>query len=122
MDKRLKDYVSFPLIFPSFLVPLFIIPSCSIQILCTLCIKPKVHKKKRPVIAFNKSDNTFVMYLYNMEQLKKLGLDSGHICECCKGKRKSYKGYIWKYADEQFAQYFGEDGIKKVEKKTLSEI
>ena len=25
-------------------------------------------------------------------------------------------------ADEQFAQYFGEDGIKKVEKKTLSEI
>lgn len=87
-----------------------------------LCIKSKVHKKRRPVVAFNISDNTFAMYLYNTEQLKELGLHSGHICECCKGKRKSYKGYIWRYADEQFAQYFGKDGIKEVEKKSLSEI
>lgn len=79
-------------------------------------------KKKRPVVAFNASDNTFAMYLDSMEQLKEQGLHSGHICECCNGKRKSYKGYIWKYADEQFAQYFGEDGIKEIEKKSLSDM
>ena len=26
-----------------------------------------------------------------------LGLNSGSICRCCKGERKSYKGFIWKY-------------------------
>ena len=89
-----------------------------------LHIKLKIsdRKKRKPVIAFNVSDNTFAMYLDNMEQLKEHGLHSGHICECCNGKRKSYKGYIWKYADEQFAQYFGEDGIKEVEKKSLSDM
>lgn len=26
------------------------------------------------------------------------GFSAGKICECCKGKRKSYRDYIWKYA------------------------
>lgn len=24
----------------------------------------------------------------------------GHISECCRGKLKHYKGYIWKYKDD----------------------
>lgn len=27
------------------------------------------------------------------------GFNQGHICSCCKGKRKSHKGYIWKYIE-----------------------
>ena len=26
------------------------------------------------------------------------GFSSGHICQCCKGKRGNHGGYIWKYA------------------------
>jgi hypothetical protein len=25
------------------------------------------------------------------------GFHSGHVCECCLGKRKTHKGYIWEY-------------------------
>lgn len=25
------------------------------------------------------------------------GFSTGHICSCCKGKRKTHKGFIWKY-------------------------
>lgn len=32
---------------------------------------------------------------------KQLGINSGHICKCCKSKaRKTVRGYIWRYADE----------------------
>lgn len=42
------------------------------------------------------------------------GFNSGHISECCKGKRKTYKGYIWKY--------FNEDGIKEINETKLSDL
>lgn len=31
---------------------------------------------------------------------KALGCGSSHIGECCRGKIKSYKGFIWKYVDD----------------------
>lgn len=57
-----------------------------------------------------------------LNDLKNQGFHTGHICECCKGKRKSYKGLYWKYADEQFEKYFNGDGIVKHEQKSLSEL
>ena len=33
----------------------------------------------------------------NFPEMKK---GSGHISECCRGKLKQYKGYIWKYKDD----------------------
>ncbi len=33
----------------------------------------------------------------NFPEMKK---GSGHIAECCRGKLKQYKGYIWKYKDD----------------------
>ena len=32
-------------------------------------------------------------------ELGHLGFRHGNICLCCQGKRKTHKGYIWKYAD-----------------------
>ena len=29
------------------------------------------------------------------------GYHQGHISECCKGKRKTHKGFIWKYYEEK---------------------
>lgn len=34
------------------------------------------------------------------KELGHLGYDSAHIWECCNGKRKTHKGYIWKYKEE----------------------
>ena len=33
---------------------------------------------------------------------QKLKISNGHICSCCKGKRKSAGGFIWKYIAEQY--------------------
>ena len=35
------------------------------------------------------------------EELGHLGFNRGHISECCQGKRKMHKGYIWKYAEKE---------------------
>lgn len=85
-------------------------------------IPMKKLKKRKPVVAYYADNNEFAMYIDDMQTLIDNGYHSGHICECCNGKRKTYKGYIWKYADEQFEKYFSEDGIKKVESKSLSDL
>lgn len=37
--------------------------------------------------------------IINVErELGQLGFRCGSICSCCKGKQKTHKGYIWKYA------------------------
>lgn len=37
---------------------------------------------------------------YNSTQeAQRNGFSSGHVSECCRGKRKKYKDYIWKYID-----------------------
>lgn len=38
------------------------------------------------------------------KELGHLGFDSGHIWECCSGKRKTHKGYIWKYKEDNSLQ------------------
>ena len=88
----------------------------------TLNIQIKKRKKKKPVIAYYANSGEFAMYIDDENVLKENGFDSGHINECCNGKRKTHKGYIWKFADEQFAQYFCEDGIKQIEQKSLSDM
>lgn len=31
------------------------------------------------------------------QEASRNGFNSGHICDCCQGKRKSHKGYEWRY-------------------------
>ena len=46
------------------------------------------------------------------EAQRELGIDSGDISKCCKGKKKSAGGYKWKYASD----------FQKVCKRSISEI
>ena len=34
------------------------------------------------------------------------GFDQGAVCNCCNGKRKTYKGFLWMYADD-YKEKFG---------------
>jgi len=49
------------------------------------------------VIQYSKSGEFIAEYFSLKEASRQTGCNLGHICACCKGKRKSTGGYIWKY-------------------------
>ena len=60
-------------------------------------VRKKAESKKIPICQFTK-DNVFVREWKSAKDVEnELGINNGHICLCCKGKRKSAGGYKWKY-------------------------
>lgn len=61
--------------------------------------KRKMRKAQgRKIIGYSLID-TNVIILQSIQQSKLFGFDSGAICNCCNGKRKSHKGFKWFYLD-----------------------
>ena len=54
---------------------------------------------KKPVLQFSKTGEFIAEYPSEMEAERKTGCYLAHISKCCKGKRKSTGGYIWKYKE-----------------------
>lgn len=52
--------------------------------------------KGKAVIGVSLEDGHVIAY-ETIRTAKKDGFDSAGICACCKGKKKQYKGYVWKY-------------------------
>lgn len=52
---------------------------------------------KKPVLQMNESGEIIKEWASSYEVQLTLGFFSTLIARCCKGKAKSYKGYIWKY-------------------------
>ena len=60
-------------------------------------IEKSRQKKFKSVLQFTKN-NVFVKeYPSALEAEKETGILRSHICSCCKGKRKTTGGYIWRY-------------------------
>ena len=55
-------------------------------------------KPKKSVLQFTNEGKFLAEYPSVMEAERITGCNHGNICECCKGKRKTAGGYIWKYA------------------------
>ena len=49
------------------------------------------------ILQYSKDGKFIAEYPSIMEAERQTGCNRGHICSCCKGKRKSTGGYIWKY-------------------------
>ncbi len=58
----------------------------------------KDHIESKEVHQFDKEMNLIAIYGSSGEASRKTGFLSGHIREACRGKLKTYKGFIWKYA------------------------
>lgn len=52
----------------------------------------------KKVEQYDKDGNLIQVWPSIIEIERQLGYCNGHISECCRGKLKTYKGYIWKYA------------------------
>ena len=64
------------------------------------------HKKKisqskgvNGILQFSKNGEFIAEYPSTGEAERQTGCYHGNICDCCKGKRKSTGGYIWKYKE-----------------------
>ena len=53
------------------------------------------------VYQYDKQGNLIKIWDYYKQASEELGINCGNICNCCKGKRKSAGGFIWKYADAE---------------------
>ena len=51
------------------------------------------------ILQFSKDGEFIAEYPSIMEASRQTGCRNGSICECCKGKRKSTGGFIWKYKE-----------------------
>ena len=60
-------------------------------------IKESSHSKQ--VLQFSKDEELIAEYSSIMDAEQKTGCNNCNICACCKGKRKSCGGYIWKYKE-----------------------
>jgi hypothetical protein len=52
----------------------------------------------KPIIAYNLDMTIFKQYECSFD-CKDDGFSPSHVAECCKEKRKTHGGYIWKYAN-----------------------
>ncbi|OQS42318.1 HNH endonuclease [Chromobacterium haemolyticum] len=56
------------------------------------------NKHVTPVIATNIESNEEI-YFPSMQAAKECGFTKSEICNCAKGKKKTHKGFYWRYAD-----------------------
>lgn len=57
-------------------------------------------KTSKPVLQIDKETNEVIAIFPSIKEVnKQLGYSNGHICQCCKGKRKTCGGFIWKYKE-----------------------
>ena len=53
---------------------------------------------RRPTQQFDKSTGKLLATFPSIQEAERqTGISDSRICECCKGKRKSAGGYVWKY-------------------------
>jgi group I intron endonuclease len=54
-------------------------------------------KRRKPIIQYDKNNN-FIKEWESAQQIEKeLNISHTHVGQCCKGKRKTSGGFIWKY-------------------------
>ena len=59
--------------------------------------KGKIYANTKPILQFSKNGEFIAEYPSTREAERQTGCNRGHICSCCKGKRKSTGGFIWEY-------------------------
>lgn len=81
-----------------------------------------VAKRYKPVIQFSKDGKRIIAIFPSIKDAEIIlsAKKGGNISRCCKGKYKSYKGYIWKYEDDSLNNYIPE--LKKTDPKLAEDL
>lgn len=61
--------------------------------------RKRAEKQSKQVFQYRETDLELVsVYVSTREAERQTGFSSGHISACCRGVRKSHKGFIWSYS------------------------
>lgn len=63
------------------------------------CIERMIEKLSKAVISIDKFGNE--EYFPSLREAERQGFNSGHICACINGKRKTHGGRTWRYVNEK---------------------
>lgn len=55
-----------------------------------------IERLSKPVLQYDLEENLIREWASAME-CSRNGYSNGHVSECCRGERKTHKGFIWKY-------------------------
>lgn len=58
-----------------------------------------VAKRSKPVEAIDQESGQRVLYFKSIMDAGRAGFNIGNICECCRGKRKTHKRFVWHYVE-----------------------
>lgn len=59
------------------------------------------NKHKKPIIQLDMDDRIIKLWDCAKNAAIEMGIDAANICRCCKGKKKCYKNFKWKYLEEK---------------------
>lgn len=57
-----------------------------------------IERKRKPVLQLSVDGDLINRFEVLNNASRITGINAAHICDVCKGKRKSAGGYVWKYA------------------------
>ena len=57
--------------------------------------------RSKPILQYSKSGDFIRGWKSAREVERVLGIANSHIIDCCKDKRKSAGGFVWKYKEER---------------------
>ncbi len=63
-------------------------------------LNKSLEKHYKPVIGYDPISGMEVVAFKSIQECGRHGFDASCVCDCCKGKRKTHKGLVWRYADE----------------------
>lgn len=63
------------------------------------CQQRRVEKQSKSVLQFTK-DNEFIMEWLSTMECARNGFNQGSVAACCRGERKTHKGFIWRYKND----------------------
>lgn len=67
------------------------------------------HHKSKPLLQLTANNEILKIWGSSMLIEKQKGWRNAHIWECCRKKRKTYKGYKWQYVDDYLADWWEEE-------------
>lgn len=62
-------------------------------------LNKSLEKHYKPVVGYDPISGMEVVAFNSIQECGRHGFDVSCVCDCCKGKRKTHKGLVWRYAD-----------------------
>ena len=62
-----------------------------------MCEKLINRKDESKLVYQYSKDGVLISVFNSTNEAKRQGFNQGHVASCCRGERKSHKGYIWSY-------------------------